>query len=172
MEALKQSLDLEKSMPVGLSQNMPFHYVEIAHVLFNKASDNVPDADRARMLIEDIQDVRMSKLRSGVNIVLKQAVSEGTTAGAKMTGASHMELNTIRRMYVVLGVFNVFAPVAAAQHTHTHTHTHACLSILNLSTHMKLRLCFLHLCKILTRSSHSFLIHSAITNELSVLPLA
>jgi GINS complex subunit 2 len=100
VDALKQALDLEKRMPIELSQSMPFHYVEIAHVLFNKASDNMPEADRVRMLIEDIQDVRMSKLRTGVNELLKNAVTEGTITGAKMTGASHMELDTIRRMYV------------------------------------------------------------------------
>ena len=50
-----------------IGKALPFHYVEIAHILFNKASDDILDVDRVRMLIEDVQDVRMSKLRNGVN---------------------------------------------------------------------------------------------------------
>ena len=117
VDTLKQALELEKRIgEFEVSKALPFHYVEIAHILFNKAADDILDVDRVRMLIEDLQDMRMSKLRNGVNKILKTAVREGTIPGVPMTGASHMELNMIRRMYVL------------AYHSTSPTHTHIPLS--------------------------------------------
>ena len=64
-EALKMVLDEERAEPSAIGNRLPFHYIEIAHSLFNHAADNIPDADRVRTLLEDLQNIRMSKLRRG-----------------------------------------------------------------------------------------------------------
>lgn len=96
VEALKATLEEEKRDGNSLSRSLPFHYVEICHLLFNNASDNIEDVDRVRMLIEDIQDVRMSKVRNGVNMMLTDAAKK--VPAFRITGVSHMELNMIRRV--------------------------------------------------------------------------
>jgi GINS complex subunit 2 len=95
-DVLKSTLEEEKNRQ-EFSTNVPFHYIEIAHVLFNHASDNIEDVDHVRTLIEDISTARASKLRDGANSVI-QETQDGDIPGAKMNGVSHMEINNIRRM--------------------------------------------------------------------------
>ena len=142
-DALKMVLDEERGEE-GIGKRLPFHYIEIAHSLFNHAADNIPDADRVRTLLEDLQNIRMSKLRQGATDVFGEA-REGPIDGAKLTGVAHMELNTIRRMCVTVVVAGLGDPPVPAlpvltvlhfiffdlrvllhPHRHVHTHTHAC----------------------------------------------
>ena len=50
---------------------LPFYFIEIAHIFFNEAPDDVEDAERVRFLLEDIQNLRMAKLREGSHMLLK-----------------------------------------------------------------------------------------------------
>ena len=95
-DILKATLEEEKNRP-EFSNNVPFHYIEISHILFNHASDNIEDVDHVRTLIEDISTARAEKLRGGANQVIDLA-KDGDIPGAKMNGVSHMEINNIRRM--------------------------------------------------------------------------
>lgn len=47
------------------------HYMTEAKLLLGCASDDIPRADEIRTIIKDIWDIRMSKLRSSVDILIK-----------------------------------------------------------------------------------------------------
>ena len=66
--------------------------------MFNHASDNIDDVDQVRTLIEDISSARATKLRKGANAVM-QSAQDGAVGGSKLNGVSHMEINTIRRIF-------------------------------------------------------------------------
>jgi GINS complex subunit 2 len=95
-DILKSTLEEEKRSD-EFSKNLPFHYVEISHILFNHASDNIEDVDRIRTLIEDISGARATKIREGSTNLMKSTQDRDIT-GAMMTGVSHMEINNIRRV--------------------------------------------------------------------------
>ncbi|CAG9817277.1 unnamed protein product [Phaedon cochleariae] len=66
-------------------------YMIEAKLLLGCASDDVPKADDIRTIIKDIWDIRMAKLRSSVNNVLKSADSY-----AEFKNLTVMEINSIR----------------------------------------------------------------------------
>jgi len=66
-------------------------YAEMTKLLLDAAPEDVPHADGIRVLVKDIWDARMAKLRSSVDNFIK---SEGTHA--KLDNLTLLELNTIR----------------------------------------------------------------------------
>lgn len=67
------------------------HYMEVTQLLLRHASDDVIKADDIRTLIKDLWDLRLSKLRSSIDIFVK---SEATNA--TLNNLTLMELNTVR----------------------------------------------------------------------------
>ena len=74
----------------GYFEDMPYHYLEISALLLAHAAEDVPDTERVRALIEDISNLRATKIRNG----LKQ-LRTGLSS-ASLTHISAMELNNIR----------------------------------------------------------------------------
>ena len=101
-DILKSILDEEQRDTNVFSTNLPFHYLEIAHVLFNNASDNIEDVDHIRTLIEDIATARATKLRKGANSVMDLAANEEgrDVPGTKMNG-KNKNIQTKRRRVCV-----------------------------------------------------------------------
>lgn len=67
------------------------HYIVVAKLLLGHASDDIPRADEIRTIIKDIWDIRMSKLRSSVDILVKS-----TGSYAAIDHLTSMEINSIR----------------------------------------------------------------------------
>ncbi|KAJ8912927.1 hypothetical protein NQ315_017257 [Exocentrus adspersus] len=67
------------------------HYMVIAKLLLGCASDDIPRADEIRTIIKDIWDIRMSKIRSSVDALVKNAGSY-----AAVDNLTVMEINSIR----------------------------------------------------------------------------
>lgn len=67
------------------------HYMTEAKILLGCAFDDIPRADEVRTIIKDIWDIRMSKLRSSVDILIK---NDGTYAA--LDHLTIMEINSIR----------------------------------------------------------------------------
>ena len=62
---LQASLAEERDNPDRFSA-LPHHYVEIAKELLQIASDDLPEANKIRGLVADIEDVRRTKLQTGL----------------------------------------------------------------------------------------------------------
>eukprot|EP00736_Rhodelphis_marinus_P010439 Rmarinus@m.16796 len=91
LESLKRRLEREKAQDNDFS-DLPFHYLEIASLLFEFARDDFQNPDSIEAILQDIEDVRFNKIRNG----LKQL--EGATAAVKLNHVAAMEMNRIRRM--------------------------------------------------------------------------
>nr|OQO18787.1 hypothetical protein B0A51_13759 [Rachicladosporium sp. CCFEE 5018] len=68
---------------------LPYHWLELASLLLASAADDFPDADAIRILIRDLREVRMSKLRKGFKVL------EGG-AGLKINGVGGLEVAEVR----------------------------------------------------------------------------
>ncbi|XP_034181977.2 DNA replication complex GINS protein PSF2-like protein [Osmia lignaria lignaria] len=67
------------------------HYMDEAQLLLSVASDDIPDADGIRTAIKDIWDIRMSKLRTSMDALLKNEGLHG-----KLDHLTPMEINSVR----------------------------------------------------------------------------
>lgn len=72
---------------------MPYHWIEVGNMLLDAASDDLVDPDQIRRLLKDLREVRMSKMRSGVDVLDAAATGGG---GVALTGVGAMELGEER----------------------------------------------------------------------------
>ena len=68
---------------------LPYHWLELGHLLLTHASDDFDDPDTVRRLLRDLREVRMSKLRKGLKVL-------DAGAGVKMNGVGGMEIAEVR----------------------------------------------------------------------------
>ncbi|KAK3722666.1 DNA replication protein psf2 [Vermiconidia calcicola] len=71
------------------SNALPYHWLELGHLLLTHASDDFDDPDTVRRLLRDLREVRMSKLRKGFKVL-------DAGAGVKMNGVGGMEVAEVR----------------------------------------------------------------------------
>ncbi|XP_050310601.1 probable DNA replication complex GINS protein PSF2 [Anthonomus grandis grandis] len=84
---LKESEKIEKSLIKMPSE----HYMVEAKLILGNASDDIPRADEIRTIIKDIWDIRMSKLRSSMDSMVKNV-----SMYAAIDNITFMEMNSIR----------------------------------------------------------------------------
>ena len=70
----------------GQPNALPYHWLEMGELLLEAASDDIEEPDVVRRLMRDLREVRMSKLRAGVD-----ALDAG--GGIQMNGVGAMELS-------------------------------------------------------------------------------
>lgn len=68
---------------------LPYHWLEVGHLLITHAADDFEDADAVRKLLRDLREVRMSKLRKGLKVL-------DAGGGTKMNGVGGMEVAEVR----------------------------------------------------------------------------
>lgn len=73
--------------------SLPFHWVEVSSMILDAASDDLVDPDQIRRLLKDIREVRLAKMRSGVDALDAAATGGG---GVALTGVGSMELGEER----------------------------------------------------------------------------
>ncbi|XP_057437492.1 DNA replication complex GINS protein PSF2 isoform X2 [Lotus japonicus] len=86
---LTQILEAERDSQ-EMSEQLPFHYIEISRLLFNHARDNIADDYMVRSLIEDIRNVRFHKIETDLEAF------NGRTIAVKIKNLSAMEVNIVR----------------------------------------------------------------------------
>jgi GINS complex subunit 2 len=86
---------------------LPYHWFEIAEMLLNDAADDVGEADRIRQLLRDIREVRLSKMRKGLDAL------SGDGEGVRLDGVGAMELSESRGF--VLGVVDGLRKVGGSK---------------------------------------------------------
>ncbi|KZP07733.1 Psf2-domain-containing protein [Athelia psychrophila] len=83
---------LNKETASNAYSEVPFRYVEIAKVLLDVASEDMPQPDKIRYLLKDLREARQAKCRDALALINHSDV--------KMTNLSSMELNEVRPVFV------------------------------------------------------------------------
>ncbi|KAL2012613.1 hypothetical protein VTN00DRAFT_138 [Thermoascus crustaceus] len=91
---------------------LPYHWLEVGNMLLDAASDDLVDPDQIRRLLKDLREVRMAKMRKGVD-VLEAAASVGGGGGVAMTGVGAMEIGEGRGF--VAGVVEGLRKIGASK---------------------------------------------------------
>ncbi|KAF7975126.1 hypothetical protein HWV62_10425 [Athelia sp. TMB] len=90
VDDLQALLNAETTKPTH--SEVPFRYVEIAKVLLDVASEDIPSPDKIRSLLKDLREARQAKCRSSLILINHSDV--------KMTNLSSMELNEVRPVFI------------------------------------------------------------------------
>ena len=90
-DVLELSPPFLKDAATAIAQTdaLPYHWLELSHLLLTHAADDFEDPDTVRRLLRDLREVRMSKLRKGFRIL-------DAGAGVKMNGVGGMEIAEVR----------------------------------------------------------------------------
>jgi GINS complex subunit 2 len=67
--------------------------LEVGNMLLDAASDDLVDPDQIRRLLKELREVRMAKIRSGVDVLDAAATGGG---GVALTGVGAMEIGESR----------------------------------------------------------------------------
>ncbi|GAB5590883.1 DNA replication protein psf2 [Umbelopsis nana] len=86
---LQETLLLEESSADLVK--VPFHYMEIVHMLFDVAPDDIPDIEPIRKLLKDIRECRQRKTRDLLEKI------DGSRL--ELHNMSRMEINEIRPLF-------------------------------------------------------------------------
>ena len=85
---------------------LPYHWLELSHMLLSHASDDFEEPDTVRRLLRDLKEVRMAKLRKGVKVL-------DAGAGVQMNGVGALEIAESRSF--ISGVVDGLRYLAACQ---------------------------------------------------------
>ncbi|CAO3594887.1 unnamed protein product [Absidia cylindrospora] len=88
-EHLKAKLEQEENKDEFC--NLPFYYMETAHMILESASDDIPNVDQVRKLLKDLRETRQSKARVGLTALDNRWLG--------MHNLSFMEINEIRPFF-------------------------------------------------------------------------
>lgn len=104
---------------------LPLHYVEVADALLEVASEDVLHAERVRVLVQTLRELRHGKFQSGL------ALLDGSPI--KLNHASHMELNELRPVLLnVLSQISHFSDASVIEQQRMSTMAAASASSLSL----------------------------------------
>lgn len=70
--------------------SLPYHWVDLATILLDVASDDLVEPDRIRRLVRDLREARMAKMRKLMEGL--DATAVGGREGLPLTGAGAMEI--------------------------------------------------------------------------------
>lgn len=76
---------IESSTANSLTDALPYHWLELGEILLEATPDDFEEPDRVKQLLRDIREVRLAKLRNGVNVL-------DAGGGVRMNGVGGLEI--------------------------------------------------------------------------------
>ncbi|KAJ1725196.1 DNA replication protein psf2 [Coemansia erecta] len=86
-----QKLCKQEEEPDSLFTKLPFHYLEIAHILLTVAEDDISESQGIRRLLQDLRESRQSKTLRGIEML--------NPLQLQMDNLSAAEINEIRPLF-------------------------------------------------------------------------
>eukprot|EP00644_Phytophthora_capsici_P001806 jgi/Phyca11/108203/e_gw1.14.710.1 len=104
VEYLTTRLEREKSSEVF--EELPFHYLEVASLLFKNAPEDLDQGEHLRSLLEDLQNLRQDKIRNGLANIASDVQGGGTARAIQMNNISALEINSVREFMLGKGAIS------------------------------------------------------------------
>ncbi|PVI07787.1 DNA replication complex GINS protein-like protein psf2 [Periconia macrospinosa] len=97
---------LQSSTANAAPDALPYHWLELGEMLLEAAADDFEEPDNVRKLLRGLREVRMAKLRQGVEVL-------DAGGGVKMNGVGAMELGEARSF--ITGVIDGLRKISASR---------------------------------------------------------
>eukprot|EP01038_Epipyxis_sp_PR26KG_P013276 gene13276-17789_t len=104
IEALETSVSNERTQKI--LGNVPFQYMEIAQLLLTNARDDIQAPDKVSVLLQDLEGIRMDRIRQGVLDIAESINNSESVVSAALKNVSSQEILTMKRFF--LGSMNTF----------------------------------------------------------------
>ncbi|OQR84906.1 DNA replication complex GINS protein PSF2, partial [Thraustotheca clavata] len=88
-----------------LFEPLPFHYLEIATMLLKFAPDDMEQAEKIRLILEDIQHSRQEKIRNGLCRIANDVQTGGSAHAVQLNNVAAMEINSVRQFMTCVSHF-------------------------------------------------------------------
>ncbi|PGH12875.1 hypothetical protein AJ79_03975 [Helicocarpus griseus UAMH5409] len=108
---MEEKTPAQMTAPSLETPSLPYHWLELATMLLDVASDDLVEADQIRRLIRDLREVRMAKMRIQVEGLDATAIGGGD--GLPLTGVGAMEIGESRAF--MSGVAETFRQIGASK---------------------------------------------------------
>jgi GINS complex subunit 2 len=86
---------------------LPYHWLEMGEMLLDAAADDLVEPDSIRRLMRDLREIRMAKMRKGVEVLT------GEGEGIRLDGAGAMEIGESRGF--ITGVIDGLRKIGASK---------------------------------------------------------
>lgn len=96
--ALEERVATERTQ--GTLSDLPFHYMEIAQLLLTNAKEDIISPDKVMVLLQDIENIRMDRIKLGVMGVADSIYKNRSVVFANLNNASAMEILTMKRFFL------------------------------------------------------------------------
>jgi len=96
--ALEQRIVAERTEK--LLSDLPYHYMEIAQLLLTNAKEDIILPDKVSVLLQDIENIRMDRIKLGVMSVALSIYENRSVVSAHLHNASAMEVLTMKRFFL------------------------------------------------------------------------
>ncbi len=90
VKKLEDTLKLEKTN--AILTDLPFYYMEIAHLLLTHALGDISEPERVSALLQDIEDTRMDRLRYGISSLVAKVHNDESVVSTYVTNVASMEI--------------------------------------------------------------------------------
>ena len=98
---------VSSNVSIAQADALPYHWIEMSEMLLDAASDDLREPDVIRGLIRDIREVRLAKMRKGVEVLT------GEGEGVRLDGVGAMEISESRGL--IIGVMEGLRKIGASR---------------------------------------------------------
>jgi GINS complex subunit 2 len=104
VENLERIVEHERSQ--SSLGDLPFHYLEIAHILFKHAKDDIINPEKVATLLQDLEQIRMDRLRIGIAQIAMNVHEDQSMVAVTLNNVASMEILSIKEFF--LGSLDAF----------------------------------------------------------------
>ena len=109
VEELERTVGNEKTQKV--LGPLPFHYMEIAHLLLANARDDIDSPDQVAVLLQDVESIRMDRIKTGISAIAAAVSTNESVISANLNNVAAMEIYSIKRFFLsYMDIFFRFIP--------------------------------------------------------------
>lgn len=80
--------------------SLPYHFMEIAHLLLTHSSEDIDSPERVAVLIQDLSNVRMDRIRLGIARVAEAVSQDQAVVSTTLNNVASMEILSIRKFFL------------------------------------------------------------------------
>ena len=114
VEELERTVSNERTQKV--LGHLPFHYMEIAHLLLANAREDIDSPDQVAVLLQDVESVRMDRIKTGISAIAAAVSTNESVISANLNNVAAMEIYSIKRFFLSsLDMFFRFIPPPEAE---------------------------------------------------------
>jgi GINS complex subunit 2 len=85
---------------------LPFHYLEISHLLMNNAHEDIQEPEKVSALLQDLEQIRMDRIRMGIANIAETVKQDQSVVSTSLNNVGALEILAMKDFF--LGSLDAF----------------------------------------------------------------